>query len=259
MIVKSDFQELLIGTPIYAEPYRIMSHEVDPFGLVRIDALAGLLHETAWRHVEQNGLGFQRLRRENRLWVIARLKIEMSHYPARGEMILIRTWPRKCDRLFAYRDFQILDSREQVLATATGMWVIIDHTTRKPVAMTDYRGKLLLHKETLMDDALHKIHLGHPMQSISLVQSGWSDLDFNHHINNMNLIRWTLNAVPVELMERTLVKTLVVNYLGEGLLGSTIEIRQSIEDDSGVVGTCIFDEYRELARLQFVMSKRPCR
>nr|HPQ41307.1 thioesterase [bacterium] len=184
-----------------------------------IDALAGLLHETAWRHAEHSGLGFHALERKGLLWVVSRFRIHAGTMPCRGDMIMIRTWPRHMDRLFAYRDFEIVDGHDAVIARATGMWVIIDMNTRKPVNMQPFRNCFIFHSEKVLDNKLNRLP---PVDEPAFHRSitvDWQDLDFNHHVNNLNYIRWILRTIPSRILSDHAVSDLAINHLGEGRLG----------------------------------------
>ena len=56
----------------------------------------------------------------------------MDRYPGWGEEILVKTWPRGIERLFALRDFLITSRQGEVLGRVTSNWLLVDLTTRRP-------------------------------------------------------------------------------------------------------------------------------
>jgi len=58
--------------------------------------------------------------------------IRMVGFPEWGQNITVETWPKGIDRLFAFRDFRILNSDGTVIGAATSSWMILDHDTPAP-------------------------------------------------------------------------------------------------------------------------------
>lgn len=207
---------------VYSVPFPVLSHDVDPGGHLRIDALAGLLHETAWRHAERSGMGFRALQQIGLLWVVSRFQLRIKHPAQRGEMIMVRTWPRDMNRLYAFREFQVLDGNDDIIATATGMWIIIDFETRKPVNLKRFRNHFTFHDRTTIQPAVPRLSSPETFQYQANQTVGWLDLDFNHHVNNLNYIRWVLQLLPPAVPASHFITDLIVNYSGEARLGDQL-------------------------------------
>ena len=56
----------------------------------------------------------------------------MDRYPGWGEEILVKTWPRGIERLFALGEFLITSRQGEVLGRVTSNWLLVDLTTRRP-------------------------------------------------------------------------------------------------------------------------------
>lgn len=247
---------MLPDTPFHTESYRIMSHETDPGGLVRPEILAAFFHETAWRHTEKSGLGFSVMKNRGQLWVIARFKLLFRLFPSRGDMILVRTWPRCCERIFTYRDFEAYDSRQRLLAAATGMWVIIDQETRKPMPLEFIRDSFKFHDRPALDSTLQRLNTPPKMTVAGKWHADWSDLDFNGHVNNINLIRWCLNAAPDIWKGDSVITSVEINYLSEGHLGDAGDILSAMDASKTEIHSVISKAGHELARLRFTLGRR---
>lgn len=235
--------------PFHVESYRIMSHETDIRGLARPEIIAALFHETAWRHTERIGLGYSSMRNRGFLWVIARFKILVRHYPSRGDMILVRTWPRKCEKIFTFRDFEAFDSRQRLLAQATGMWVLINQKTRKPVPLSFLVNMFKFHDKCVLDPTLKPLCLDKNLAIAGRWRADRSDLDFNGHVNNIHPIRWSLNAAPSELTAKSSVTAMEINYLAEVHLNDEGITRQAINDRKNELHSIVTGQNHEVARL----------
>ncbi|MBN1296828.1 hypothetical protein JXA80_08595 [bacterium] len=209
-------------SPIHTETFPVLSHDVDVTGFLRIDALLGLLHETAWRHAERSGCGFKHLQQFNLLWVISRFSMRILHRPSRGETVLIRTWPRQINRLFAYRDFEIRDHHDDTLCVATGMWIIIDHTSRKPVNMLSFKDFFGLHNQTVLDNHIAKLRIPDTRDYCYYHTVSWLDLDFNDHVNNLNYLRWVIRAIPDPILMKYTIVGMQIDHTGECHTGDPI-------------------------------------
>lgn len=69
--------------------------------------------------------------RRNHFWVLSRIYSEISLWPSWSDTIIIKTWPRGTDRLFALRDFEVRYPDGRTLAHATSSWLIIDLDTKR--------------------------------------------------------------------------------------------------------------------------------
>jgi medium-chain acyl-[acyl-carrier-protein] hydrolase len=94
-------------------------YDTDLNGQLKMSALANYLQESAWRHANHLGFGYEETRRRNEFWVVISLMIRMTGTPEWGKTITVETWPRGIERLFAFRDFKIMDEGGNVLGAAT--------------------------------------------------------------------------------------------------------------------------------------------
>ena len=72
------------------------------------------------------------MQQENHYWVLSRLLLHVDEYPKFDRNIVVETWTKGLNRLFALRDFCIYDQDKNVLALATTAWLALDKTTGRP-------------------------------------------------------------------------------------------------------------------------------
>ncbi|RMF00390.1 MAG: hypothetical protein D6772_06465 [Bacteroidetes bacterium] len=77
---------------------------------------------------------------------------------------------------------------------------------------------------------------------------GWHDLDFNYHLNNRYYLRWMLDAVPVEVLEKQTLRRLLIHYKREATLGDQLLARSAALSETSYSHQLLGKEEQLLAR-----------
>lgn len=241
---------------IREEPFQVRTYETDAGGLVKVAGLCNYLQEAAGSHAAELGISIDDLGRENKTWVLSQLRLNLAKLPKPGDRILIRTWPSGIDRLFALRDFEILDYERQVLVKATSLWLIIDRTTRRPSRLPDFVTRLVRTNTPRVLTANSSLQLpgpNHVTHSAGLMVRK-SDLDINGHVNNAHYVEWAMEPVDSGFRGRYRLKELTAQFLAECRYGARIisNLDETEEGDSKVLHHQLEEETGEvpLARLE---------
>jgi acyl-ACP thioesterase len=210
---------------IWTEQYLVHWYDTDLNGRIKMSAIANYLQESAWRHANHLGFGYEDTRQRNEFWVIVSLMIRMTGSPEWGTTITVETWPKGIDRLFAFRDFKIMDAEGVVIGAATSTWMILDQDTRRPKSVDIV--KPVLHMATNHGGLEGNPPLLMPLKDISGVESRqvrFSEVDQNGHVNNIRYIDWCIDALPSEWHREHRIRSMVINYLSEVRADETLEI-----------------------------------
>lgn len=205
----------------FEKTFEVLSFQIDPLGNLRWAALGDLLQETAWKHADSRGFG-QKLFEANLVWVLSRLEIKVHHMPTWGEEIVVKTAGRGIHKLFALREFEVCNSKGEVIAEANSAWLLLNTQTKRP-----QRPNQVLPSELFdeVDDTHHlpqKIDKTENLEKPIPVVVRASDLDMNNHVNNVSYIRWIEDyAYEFNLS----FNYLAINYLSEAKIGETVEIK----------------------------------
>jgi medium-chain acyl-[acyl-carrier-protein] hydrolase len=232
---------------IWAMEYPIYWYDTDMNGQLKMSAIANYLQESAWRHANHLGFGYEDALKRNEFWVIISLMIRMVGNPQWGQKIVVETWPKGLDRLFAYRDFKITDSTGAVIGAATSAWMILDKDTRRPKSVDLV--KPVLHLATNQDVLDCNPPLLKSLKEIVSTETRkvrFNEVDQHGHVNNTRYIDWSLDAMSWEWHRTHRIKTLVINYLSEvqsdemiqistGPAGEGSEIVQGMREDGKVI------------------------
>jgi medium-chain acyl-[acyl-carrier-protein] hydrolase len=221
---------------IWAAEFPIYWYDTDTNGQLKMSAIANYLQETAWRHANHLGFGYEDAQKRNEFWVVISLMIRMVGHPQWGQKITVETWPKGVDKLFAYRDFRISDQNGTVIGAATSAWMILDLTTRRPKSVDIVRP--VLHLATSQDILDCNPPLLKPMNGIVTSEPRkvrFSEVDQYGHVNNTRYIDWSLDALPDELHRKYTKRTLVINYLSEVRANERMMISTGPVVDNSVV------------------------
>jgi len=209
----------------WEEAYRLRSYEVDFQNRLRLSALFHLMQETASNQIERQGVGIGVLRIENAAWVLSRLLIVMDRYPGWGEEILVKTWPRGIERLFALREFLITSRQGEVLGRVTSNWLLVDLTTRRPKRVEEVFKRMPIDPgQRALDRRLEKLPPLESPEEAHSVRAAYQQIDLNRHVNNAHYLGWILNSFPLEWHQRYHLAGLQINFLAETRLGEVLTI-----------------------------------
>jgi acyl-ACP thioesterase len=157
-------------------------------------------------------------------------------WPEWEETIIIRTWPKGTDKLFALRDFEVFYPDGKHIASATSSWLVVDRTTKRVQRP---------------DDLLTRFNSGLPVKNAlgrnagkiePSLQDGItsdvfrvkvSDLDVNLHTNNVRYIEWVTDTYDLEFRTNQVPVSVEVNYLAESKWNEEVFIRTSSEKKNG--------------------------
>jgi len=220
---------------ILRETYKVRTREIDQFGQLKLSAVADYLQETAARHTARHNIGMFELRRQNRFWVLSRLRIDLNDYPLWGENVTVETWPKGTRQIVAARDFRLTGADGRLIGLATSQWLLLDAATRKPCSL-----EIVAVAFPAMPDVPPAIEAP-PSKVPRLPRSDrqiirepvFSDIDLNGHLNNTRYFDWAIDAMPPEFRSRR-IASVSINFLEEIKYGETAAIDIAVIDDRTV-------------------------
>ena len=215
---------------IWKEKFRITHSLVAPDGFASMHGLAYCLQETAVNHASAARLGYDELIKLNLAWVVTRQLIKLYKIPRLNEKITVETWASGMTDTIAVRDFNILNKEQEILGICRTSWMLIDLKLRRPVRISkDMRNNLPQNPERLRENiVLDKIPLTENTEGkISTYHVVYSDLDMNHHVNNINYLKWVLDDFEYSFRQKYRLGIIEINYLAEAVFGDEL-IRNTI-------------------------------
>jgi acyl-ACP thioesterase len=236
--------------PVWTDEYSIGWHDTDASGNLSPVVLCKYLMETASNHAEDSGFGYEAAMTHHQLWVIVRLKAKINKYPPWGSSIYVQTWPSGLKGLYAFRDYHILDENHDVIGEAVSSWMVINIKTRRPREVEIVKGHLHeIDTGRALGYVPDKIDLPKDQQEIFTHKVRYNDIDFHKHVNNNRYMEWAINALPVDKIRNSVIRSFQINFMSEARLNEMIRIDYSSSEEV-VQGTRLSDE-KPVFRVRF--------
>ena len=209
-----------------------MEQEVPSYLCNRADRLhpwaaVRLCQEVTEYHSNSLGAGFESLMEHNRAWVIVRSYYEFHRHARVFEKVMLNTWPRGNDGLFAFRDYRITTPTGEVLLTGTSYWTLIDYTQRRAVRLKDFINAYETTDELATNRAsLGRLAMPEFTESDVVVQftAQHSMIDHTQHVNNSEYIKWIFDALNLKGFDDSQAFSLELNFQHETKPGDNIAV-----------------------------------
>jgi medium-chain acyl-[acyl-carrier-protein] hydrolase len=246
---------------IWAEEIKIRAYMVDKHREANLFTIQNLCQEAAGNHAHVRQLGFADMQARGMAWVLNRLKIKVFQYPKWMETVIVKTWVSQMQP-FSHRHFQVnlpiseANTEEVVLANAYSIWIPIDIVSKRPKRFPtenlplhnlDYNCEIpeKLPPVIASDSVATK---GLLFSSERLVQS--SDLDMLGHVNNAKYVEWLMDDFYTK-NKNIKPKALEINYLGEVLENSAVQIFMQQLNDETIYAIKNKADDKEVCRAKF--------
>lgn len=214
----------------YIGDFVIRTSEIDSNKRLKIPALIQLMQESSMQNVLSLKLSVWDLEDENLSWVLLKKELKINKLPTVGQSIRIKTYPAGFHRIFAYRDFIVLDENDVVLATSGSVWGLLDTQSRKLITIPPYEFYNIMPDDTLVRPSF-KLTSAVKSQYVKHSHIVWNNLDWNGHVNNVVLIQNMLDAIPNDYQKTHQLKSLQLQFKSESLLEDELESICEINKD----------------------------
>ncbi len=212
--------------------FRLRSYEVEPSGHATELTLQNFLQEAAATHAHRLYFSIQRLFPMGLTWLLIKSRLLVERYPLWNETVLVETWPSGWSGAIAWRDFLILDERENPIAWATTHWMLFDFHRRRPALIEKHFPELpAVHRQSIERDIPNLPAVETPAYQTQFPVT-WLNMDMNAHANNAAYIAWAMGAVPGDIRKQWVVKQMDVNFLKEVFAGDVVHSRVQVVEQT---------------------------
>ena len=199
-------------------------HDVDFNGIAKTSSIMRYIQTAAQRQLTDSGMSYDNLKKNNRAFILSRLKLEvLKPLPAYTPLTAI-TYP--CEsRGYSFLRCYALECDGEVVARAISVWALIDTESRALVRVNDFDlGLPLMPKNDLVLSAMKL-----PTTLIDVGGYGvhYGDVDQNRHMNNTKYPDMYSNYLP---MEGKWIRSITINYSNEAQIGEKLRVQRTEED-----------------------------
>lgn len=214
----------------FEDSYVIRTHEIDNRQQLTVPALLMLMQEASMHNARKLQISLWDKEMGNLSWVILRKELNIIRMPSLGEKIKVVTYPAGFQKIFAYRDFWVLDEEDNVLATASSTWTLMNLTERKINKIPDH----ILSLDTPQPVERLPLPQLKLEMSTSLAENyhyviRHYDLDWNNHVNNIVLAKLMIQSAGKDLLNTRQMKKYTFHIKAECYLNDSLTILSSNE------------------------------
>lgn len=211
--------------------------DVVNFNKVSNTTILKFLEDIAGYHSSLVGNGLNDIERTKESWVLLNWKVSLNKRPIYLDTIKIKTWSRKMDKLYAYRDYELYDKDDNLLGIATSKWVLINIETKKIQRLyQELEERYTTEPKDVFGIDTDFGKLKEP-ESYDLEKDYFITknlIDVNSHVHNLYYLDIVSEVIPDEVLSKDL-NDFEVLYKKEIKKGDTVKCLYKEEEDSYII------------------------
>lgn len=169
--------------------------------------------ETSTLHSALAGCNMEYLNKNKIGWILLENHCKMHKYPKMGEKITIKTWVNDIQKIYAFRNYEIVDEHNNLVLQSYTKWVLYSFEKKRPIKVTDevknmytYVDEKSIYIDNInfdIDSTFDKI-----VQDVVL----YKDVDTNWHMNNVSYIKAVSEAMGQDFLDNYEVQDCLLKY-----------------------------------------------
>lgn len=217
---------------IYSKNFTVTLNDVGENNCLTNKGILRMFQEIGCMHCATVGLGLNNVKDTGLFWIILNWKLQVFSRPTWNTSLKVNTWSRKHNELYFYRDFEMFDEQNNLIAIATSKWVLYDFKKNGIFKVTDdFNSRYCTDFDkcvfTSPMEEKFKEPKNHKFVSNYTIQK--RDIDANHHVNNLNYLDFAYEIVSENF------NNVEIMYKREVKLGETLELFYYEENNSAFV------------------------
>ena len=222
----------------FEQKYRIQVRDTRKNTKATNKGLLGLMEDVASLHSSKVGFGIYDMPKTNLTWLLLGWNLKVYSRPQIEEIVNVKTWSRKIEKYYAYRDFEIRNQEGELLAVATSKWILIDPKNRKVTKVEDfiidaYEPETEYH--VFDDENIDKLRIPDDYDSILEYELARRDIDLYNHMHNLYYLDLAYEALPEKVYEEDEFNNIRIVYKREIKPGSKIKCMYKEQNNKNVV------------------------
>ena len=172
----------------FEHKFEIGFRDVGKSNKITNKSLLGYLEDTAGMHSNLVGYGLNDIERTNLTWILLNWKVQVFKRPLYGESILVKTWARNTIKFYTFRDFEVYNAQNELIAIASSKWVLLDAKTMTLTKISDELiSKYHPENKAVFGDAKEICKLDFPNEYETMLPYTIQrkDIDINRHVHNV--------------------------------------------------------------------------
>lgn len=205
------------------------ARDINSFRELTNTALLSYLEDVACIHSEIAGYGLSNLNKIKKTWILLSWKIKVIKRPNFGEYLNVKTWSRLIDKFYAYRDFQVFNEEDELVAIASSKWVFIDVEKGKIIKISEEVAESYKKEDNAVFEERDIEKLYEPKEYINKIEYKItkSMIDVNNHLHNTYYMDLAKEVLPDEVTFSKESDDFEIMYKNEIKLGEIVKVMYS--------------------------------
>lgn len=193
-------------------------HDVDYNGVVRASAIMKYIQSSAQLQLTENGLSYDELKRNNRAFILSKIKLEINKTVRAYDKLYAETFPCESRGYSFLRCYRLTDGTSTV-AVAASVWALIDTNKHSLVKVSDFNLGLPTLPPLELD--IGRIALPSELKRLGAYHVNYEATDQNGHMNNTRYPDMYSNYLP---LDKKRIRSMTINYLKEAPMGEKLTV-----------------------------------
>lgn len=196
-------------------------------------ALLSYLEDIACIHSDMVGFGLCDIEKTQKTWILLSWKVKVIKRPNFSDTLKVKTWSRLIDKFYAYRDFEIYDNENNLVAIATSKWIFIDIKTGKIIKISEEVANAYSQENKSVFEEKDLEKLQEPENFINKIDYKITKnmIDVNNHLHNTYYMDLAKEVLPDEISFSNEINKFEIMYKHEIKLGETVKVMYTKKDD----------------------------
>ena len=218
--------------------------DIDASNKITNKAILTFLEDAGGVHSNLAGYGLKTIKETYFSWIILNWKLKVFKRADYADTVTVRTWSAGADKLYAYRDFEVLNEAGEIIAIATSKWISINLKTGKINKLTDeiiapYKGE---NRRVFESYNFPKLEEPENIYSSVTYTINRQMIDINKHVHNVCYYDLAEIAIPEEILENTEFNNVEIMYKKEIKLGETVKCNYEKVENENIIAIKSEDE-----------------
>lgn len=207
--------------------------DINPLKELNNTCLLRYLEDTAGLHSEIAGYGITDMNKTRKSWILLSWKVKINKRPLINDTLTVKTWSRSIDKFYAYRDFEVRNQYDEIVAIVTSKWVFVDIDKGKLIKVSkEVEESYKTETETAVfeEKDLEKLLEPKDYSSSTSFKITRNMIDINKHLHNIYYLDIAKEALPEKIAFGNELNNFEIMYKKEIKLGETVKALYSFEE-----------------------------
>lgn len=198
-------------------------------------AFLSFMEDSGGLHSEKAGFGMNQIESTGLSWILLGWKLKVLSRPTYGTEVKVITWGRDFSKVHAFRDFEVYDDKNNLIAIGTSKWVLFNIKTNRlsritPEVINSYgmESKLVF---TSDEDDFSIGNVPSKLLNSFNYTILRNNIDINNHMHNLYYLDLAYEALPEDVYRNSDLNNVEIIYKKECSLGNEIKCDYYFEND----------------------------